>query len=89
MLGRDQESGCGGHFVTMETNEANIYGECRLDSFRRLIARVCTVTNNPVWAGKRSEIVGIYQTVIDHTKDVLAERKLRESERPGRTSCSL
>ena len=64
------------------TNQANIYEKVPfwISVDGELVERICTLTNNPVWAENAPAIVGIYQIIIDHTEGVVAERKLRESE---------
>ena len=66
------------------TGEANLFEKVPffilIDG--ELTERVCSLTNNPVWCEteRGPRIGGLYQTIIDHTEGVLAERNLRESE---------
>jgi PAS domain S-box-containing protein len=68
----------------LETGEANIFEKVPFHILinGELVERVCTLTNNPIWAetpdGPR--ILGLYQSIIDYTEAETMERKLRASE---------
>ncbi len=67
-----------------QTGEANTFE--RMSFFinlnGELVKRICFLTNNPVWALTETgpKMVGLHQTVIDHTESALAERQLLESQ---------
>ena len=67
-----------------KTGEANIFDRVSflilMDG--ELVERICTLTNNPVYVQTEqgSQVAGLYQTVIDHTDGIRAERSLRASE---------
>lgn len=46
------------------------------------VEKICSLTNNPIWAetNEGPRILGLYQTIIDHTEGEIASRQLRESE---------
>jgi PAS domain S-box-containing protein len=64
------------------TQEANIFERVAFFVLvgGELVERICTLTNNPVWSvsGGEPKILGLYQTVVDHTDGEIAARKLRE-----------
>lgn len=68
----------------LNTGQANLYEQLPfwilIDGQR--VQRICSLTNNPVWTETPAgpQIAGIFQTIIDHTQGVLAERELRASE---------
>lgn len=44
--------------------------------------KICSLTNNPIWAEtpEGPRILGLFQTIVDHTEGEIAARRLRESE---------
>ncbi len=68
-----------------QTGDANLFEQV---PFQILLdgvfaERICTLTNTPIWSttAEAPQVAGLYQTVIDHTDGILAERRWRESER--------
>lgn len=66
------------------TGEANLFERVPFHILLNgeVTEHVCTLTNTPIWGEslKGSQVLGLYQTIIDYTEGELAERKLRESE---------
>ena len=64
------------------TREANIFEHVPflIPIGGKLVERICTLTNNPIWSVSAGEprILGLYQTVVDHTDGEMATRDLRE-----------
>ncbi len=63
------------------TQEANLYEHVPffISVDGQLVERICTLTNNPIWSvsGGTPKILGLYQTIVDHTDGEMAARSLR------------
>ena len=69
---------------SLKTQEANVIEKVpfRISINEEWVEKICTLTNNPVWCQTEQDayVAGIWQSVIDHSKEVQAEAHLRESE---------
>lgn len=67
-----------------DTEESNLVERVtfRILVHGEYVQRVCSLTNNPIWVGTHEgpRIVGLYQTILDHTNAETAEAGLEVSQ---------
>ena len=64
--------------------EANIFEKVPFQILLHgeFVEKICSLTNNPIWVSTNDgpRVLGLFQTIIDHTDGEIAARQLRESE---------
>lgn len=67
-----------------QNGESNLFEKVpfHIDLNGVIAEKICSLTNNPIWAetSEGPRILGLCQTVIDHTEGEIAARRLRQSE---------
>jgi PAS domain S-box-containing protein len=68
----------------LDLGEANIFEKVpfRILLDGEFVEKICSLTNNPIWVEtpEGTRILGLYQTIVDHTEGEMAIRQLRVSE---------